>query len=318
MQMEGPKRLLKEAIRRGVVLLVIVAPLLAACWRVTEQRPLGALTFGLYVAVVGLLVLCEYWLAFDPQWGSALGGSKTDLFYVIIASVMDKMSFLFCVTAVASIGRDLAGHLQINLWPSSQSLGFQVVVALLIADMATYFRHRLFHASALLWRFHRIHHSMEELYWIRSAYTHPLEQLCILTAIMLPIALLGAGEGVVAIVAFVFGLSGLLQHANIDSRSLVLNYVFATPEVHRIHHSTDEQRSHSNFSAFFVLMDLLFGTYYQPARASGPLQVGLEGVTVFPRDFLTQLAMPFQREPILDGVGVWQANENGVSAANEP
>ena len=70
-----------------------------------------------------------------------------------------------------------------------------------IADAAAYFRHRLFHTSSVLWRFHRIHHSMTELYWIRSAYTHPLEQLCILMAIMLPIALLGAGDDVVAVVA---------------------------------------------------------------------------------------------------------------------
>ena len=53
----------------------------------------------------------------------------------------------------------------------------QVLAALLIADAGAYFRHRLFHKSSLLWRFHRIHHSMTELYWIRSAYTHPLEQL---------------------------------------------------------------------------------------------------------------------------------------------
>jgi sterol desaturase/sphingolipid hydroxylase (fatty acid hydroxylase superfamily) len=142
--------------------------------------------------------------------------------------------------------------------------------------------------------------------------------LCILLAIMLPIALLGAGEEVVAIVAFVFGLSGLLQHANIDSRSLVLNYVFATPEVHRVHHCTDERPSHSNFSAFFVVMDLLFGTYYRPAQGAAPLQVGLEGVRVFPRDFLTQLAMPFRRDPLRDGVGVWGRSEDGVSAANQP
>jgi sterol desaturase/sphingolipid hydroxylase (fatty acid hydroxylase superfamily) len=168
--------------------MVVVVPLLAACWWVSEQRPLGELTLGVYVAVAGLLILCEHWLAFNRAWGSAIRGSKTDVLYVIIATVMDKLSFVVCVTAIASIGRGLAGYFQIGLWPSGRSLGFQVVAALLIADAAAYFRHRLFHTSSVLWRFHRIHHSMTELYWIRSAYTHPLEQLCILMAIMLPIA----------------------------------------------------------------------------------------------------------------------------------
>jgi ornithine lipid hydroxylase len=318
-QRGGRNVLLREAIRRSVVLVVIGGALLAACWRVSAQRPLGELTLGIYIAVAGLLMLCEHGLAFNHGWGSALRGSKTDFLYVIIATAMDKASFVVCVTAVAAIGRALAEFFPISLWPSSGSVGFQVVVALLVADTATYFRHRLFHKSSLLWRFHRIHHSMTELYWIRSAYTHPLEQLCIMMAIMLPIALLGAGDEVVAIVAFLFGLSGLLQHANIDTRSSVLNYIFATPEVHRVHHCTDERRSLSNFSAFFVVMDLLFGTYYRPARAEAPLRVGLEGVPVFPSDFLSHLAMPFRRDPIgLDAGGPWERNRSGVSAAEEP
>ena len=299
--------------------MIVAGPLLAACWGVSQQRPLGSLTLGVYVAVVGLLILCEHGLAFERAWGSAVRGSKTDFLYVIVATAMDKASFVVCVTAVAAIGRGLASYFQINLWPSSWSFAFQLAAALLIADAAAYFRHRLFHKSSLLWRFHRIHHSMTELYWIRSAYTHPLEQLCILMAIMLPIAFLGAGDEVVAVVAFLFGVSGLLQHANIDARSSVLNYVFATPEVHRVHHVADERPSHSNYSAFFVLMDIVFGTYDRPARSQVPVRVGLPGVTAFPRDFLSHLAMPFAPDPIgFDGNGGWQRSQREATAANEP
>ena len=313
------RELLKDAIRRSVVLVVLVGPLLAAYWCVGAQRPLGPLTLAIYVAAVGVLILCEQWLSFTKEWGSALRGSRTDFLYVLIATLMDKASFVVCVTAIASIGRDLAGWFQISLWPTGWSLGLQVVAALLIADTATYFRHRLFHKSSVLWRFHRIHHSMTELYWIRSAYTHPLEQLCILMAIMLPIALLGAGDAVVAAVAFLFGLSGLLQHANVDSRSSVLNYVFATPEVHRIHHRADEQGSHCNFSAFFVLMDILLSTYDRPGQAAAPIRVGLEGVSAFPRDFLSHLAMPFGRDPIALGRdGVWGRGRSDIPAASDP
>ena len=318
-QAVGDHGLLKGGIRRSVVLLVVAVPLLAACWSVSERRPLGALTFGIYVAVAGFLIGCERWLAFDRAWGSAMRGSKTDFLYVIIATVMDKASFVFCVTAIATIGRGLASHLQISLWPNGWSLAFQVAAALLIADAGAYFRHRLFHWSSVLWRFHRIHHSMTELYWIRSAYTHPLEQLCIMMVIMLPIAFLGAGNDVIAVVAFVFGLSGLLQHANIDTRSSILNFLFATPEVHRVHHGADERGNHSNFSAFFVLMDIVFGTYDWTARSQAPLRVGLEDVTAFPRDFLSHLAMPFRSDPIrLDPNGGWSRSQSEVAAADEP
>jgi sterol desaturase/sphingolipid hydroxylase (fatty acid hydroxylase superfamily) len=61
----------------------------------------------------------------------------------------------------------------------------------------------------------------------------------------------------------------------------------------------------SNFSAFFVLMDILFGTYCRPTPSEDPVRVGLAGVTAFPGDFLSHLVMPFKRDPVaLDGDGV--------------
>jgi hypothetical protein len=118
-----------------------------------------------------------------------------------------------------------------------------------------------------------------------------VEQLCIMIAIMLPIALLGAGGEIIALVAFVYGLSGLLQHANIDARSSILNFVFATPEVHRIHHRADER---------------------------APVRVGLEGVTAFPGDFLSHLVMPFKPDPVaLDSDGAWRQRPGEVSGTNK-
>jgi sterol desaturase/sphingolipid hydroxylase (fatty acid hydroxylase superfamily) len=313
------KGLLKEAVQRSLVLIALAGPLLAACWWVREQRPLGALTLGVYIAVAAALILCERWLAFNHAWGSAIRGSGTDFIYVIVASLTEKASFIVCVTAIAAVGRWLAAHFQISLWPTHWNLGLQIAMALLIADAGAYLRHRLSHSSGLLWRLHRIHHSMTELSWIRSAYTHPLEQLFIMMAIMLPISLLGAGNDVVAVVAFLFGLSGLLQHANIDTRSSVLNFVFATPEVHRMHHGATERGNNSNFSAFFVLMDIVFGTFDRPARSPAPLRVGLADVTAFPRDFLSHLALPFRRDPVgLEGDGGWGRSGSEVAAANEP
>lgn len=293
----GSRELLRGALRGGVSIAVVALPMAVACWWATTGRPLGVFSFAVYVATVALLVLCEYWLPFDRRWGSALRGNRTDIAYVVLATAMDKAMFLACVTAVAAVGRELADRFQVQLWPTTWSLGWQVVIALVVADVATYFRHRLAHRSAFLWRFHRVHHSMPGLYWIRSAYTHPLEQLMILGAIMLPIAFLGAGDRVVAVVAFLFGLSGLLQHANVDARSSVLNRVFATPEVHRSHHRADSG-NRTNFSAFFVLMDILFGTYDPPARQERGFRVGLEDEPDFPGDFLSHLTIPFRPDPV--------------------
>jgi len=295
-QREDAQGVLRQVLRWSVVPLVIVAPLVVVCWHAAAGGPLGTLTLAIYVAVALLLIACEYALAFDENWGSALKGSLTDFVYVGAASLVEKATLALCAFAAAALGRLLSVDLGLSVWPTGWPLALQVVLALLIADVGTYLRHRLFHRSSLLWRFHQIHHSATGLYWIRSAYTHPLEQLAIMLAMMFPIALLGAGNVVIVIVAFVYGLSGLLQHANVDARSSILNRVFSTPEVHRFHHGANEKGNASNFSAFFVFMDMLFGTYCHPDEHEAPRKVGLEGVTDFPGDFLTHLVLPLRRD----------------------
>ena len=316
----GLRELLKEAMRRSLVPVVVVAPLLVVCWQASAGRPLGKLTLGIYIGMAGLLILCEYALAFSEEWGTTVKGNLTDFLYVAAASLTEKLTFVLCAALAAYFGRGLSSQLGIGSpWPSDWNLAFQVLAALLIADVGTYLRHRLFHASSVLWRFHQIHHSATGLYWIRSAYTHPLEQFAIMLAIMLPIALLGAGDEVIVVVAFAYGLSGLLQHANIAARSSFLNRIFATTEVHRIHHGVNEREYTSNFSAFFVFMDILFGTYRQPELHEAPRRVGLEGVRVFPADFLTHLALPFKRDPV--GIQLddeWVRAQAELSAAEKP
>src|SRR5258706_3669973 len=121
---EGPPRaMLQEVLRRSVMVAVVAVPLLAASWRVSGGRPLGLFSFEIYLAVAGLLVLCEHWLPFDPRWRSALRGSKTDFAYVIVASVMDKVTFVVCVTTIASVGRAVAGYFTIDLSPNGMGPG---------------------------------------------------------------------------------------------------------------------------------------------------------------------------------------------------
>ncbi len=315
----APRGLLSGALRHGIMLIVVVGPLIALCAQLGGPLPFDRVSLGYYIAMAGLLVLCEHWLTFQRHWGSAVRGSLTDFLYVGVATALDKGTFLLCATVVATLGHQLSAAFGIALWPGHWPFAAQLLMALVIADIGTYFRHRLFHRVDFLWRFHQIHHSMTGLYWIRSAYTHPLEQLCIMLAIMFPMSLLGAGVEVLAPVVFLFGLSGLVQHANVDASSGWLNYLFATPEVHRVHHAANETGDRSNYSAFFVLMDHLFGTYVRPVRAEAPREVGLEGVSDFPSSFFTHLTLPFRRDPTAtEPADAWRASAGPVSEPNNP
>jgi sterol desaturase/sphingolipid hydroxylase (fatty acid hydroxylase superfamily) len=76
-----------------------------------------------------------------------------------------------------------------------------------------------------------------------------------------------------------------------------LSRIFATSEVHRFHHGANARGNASNYSAFFVFMDMLFGTYCRPEHHEAPRILGLEGVKTFPDNFFRHLVLPFQRDP---------------------
>ena len=58
-----------------------------------------------------------------------------------------------------------------------QPYWIQVIEAVILADLGFYVAHRLFHGVPWLWRFHAIHHSIQELDWLASVRVHVLSIL---------------------------------------------------------------------------------------------------------------------------------------------
>jgi sterol desaturase/sphingolipid hydroxylase (fatty acid hydroxylase superfamily) len=144
----------------------------------------------------------------------------------------------------------------------------------LLFDCLYYWFHRLQHAVPLLWRFHSVHHAIEELN-AASCYHHVSEAVFRLPFILLPLMLI-----VELRVPDVFILSaglvawGQFVHANTRVSFGPLDYVFAGPRFHRVHHSLAEQHHDKNFASFFPFLDLLFGTAYFP-RSDEVVRTGL-------------------------------------------
>lgn len=59
---------------------------------------------------------------------------------------------------------------------------------------------------------------------------------------------------------------GLLNHLNVRVGVGRLNWLVSTPQIHRIHHSTQPEHEDKNFAAYFPVCDVLFGTYYPPRK----------------------------------------------------
>ena len=136
-----------------------------------------------------------------------------------------------------------------------------VIICFVIGDLLSWCYHYLKHRSTLLWRFHAVHHSTDDLNVFSDQRIHVAEHFINRTVITLPFFMIG---GNAAAVVFWFVLARVwyvrFVHANIRTNLGPLRYVLVTPQYHRIHHSIEPQDRDHNFGAVLSIWDRLFGT----------------------------------------------------------
>jgi sterol desaturase/sphingolipid hydroxylase (fatty acid hydroxylase superfamily) len=73
----------------------------------------------------------------------------------------------------------------------------------------------------------------------------------------------------------------VFSHANLrlsPALERVVRYVVVTPDLHRIHHSSWQPETDSNFGAVFPIWDLVFGTFRaEPRDGHQRMRLGLDG-----------------------------------------
>ncbi len=176
---------------------------------------------------------------------------------------------------------------------AAQSLWIQIPAAIIIADIGFYAAHRLFHAVPFLWRFHAIHHSIEELDWLAAHRVHPLDQVITSGFSMLPLLALGFSDAAIAGYALSYLLQSHLVHANVRIPFGPLTRLVASPHYHHWHHANVPGLHDKNFSAQLTFMDRLFGTLLLPDAL--PARYGTDHDV--PQIYPLQMLWPLTREP---------------------
>ncbi|WAS92149.1 sterol desaturase family protein [Nannocystis punicea] len=197
------------------------------------------------------------------------------------------------VTALTWVDYALVGvwPLSLRTWSMELPLWIQVVLALVLGDLLTYWFHRACHSWGPLWRFHAVHHSAEELDWLAAHREHPVDGVLTQLCVNLPGIALGLPFAALGGLAMFRGLWAILIHANVQLPLGPLGLVLGAPELHHWHHARVERTRH-NFANLAPYLDLLFGTYHRPR---GP-ETYLLGLTEpWPRRYLAQLVRPFRR-----------------------
>jgi sterol desaturase/sphingolipid hydroxylase (fatty acid hydroxylase superfamily) len=147
------------------------------------------------------------------------------------------------------------------LWPRAWPVAAQLVLAILVAELAFYWIHRLSHHKKVLWRFHGVHHSITEVHWLNSGYLHVVDAFLNFFFYFMPLRFLGVPDDVFGWFLMTTMCTGTLEHANFRYDSGPIKYLFNTAELHRLHHSVHADVSQKNFGKITCLWDLVFGTF---------------------------------------------------------
>ncbi|MBT5031895.1 MAG: sterol desaturase family protein [Proteobacteria bacterium] len=170
-----------------------------------------------------------------------------------------------------------------HLWGLWEQIGLndapELFLSIVLLDLAIWAQHLVSHKWAWLWRIHRVHHLDISVDASTAVRFHPAEIIISLGYKAILIVSLGISPLAIASFEIMLAASAMFNHANLNlsiKLDKVLRKLIVTPDMHRIHHSTDRVEHDSNYGFFFSFWDRLFGAYTEaPKIAHTQMPLGL-------------------------------------------
>jgi sterol desaturase/sphingolipid hydroxylase (fatty acid hydroxylase superfamily) len=190
---------------------------------------------------------------------------------------------MLVTTLTAELGRHLhLGLIDLRFASGKGVAGLAgaILLSLLIGDFFYYWWHRFAH-KPFLWQSHKLHHMdphMDVLTNYRDSWGDTLSGSFIQSLPVVILFKLDPTEAVTAggILGVILGSYSYFFHTNIRLQYRKATALIVGPQWHRIHHSRLPEHRDKNFAAMFPIWDVLFGTYYHPARGEFP-PTGVDG-----------------------------------------
>ncbi|QUL36733.1 sterol desaturase family protein [Erythrobacter sp. JK5] len=213
-----------------------------------------------------------------------------DVLYMLLGALATMLLSVFFIAIVVSLlGPWIPGSA--SEFVASQPVWLQVILLIVVGDFYYYWAHRTFHAVPLLWKFHAVHHSIQDLDWVAAHRTHPVDTALTNSGVLILAILLDFSVLAVLIFSFQFFWHSLLKHSNVAVGWGPLRWVYLTPTFHHWHHANVKEAYDKNFAGQLPLWDVLFGTAIM-REDEGPARYGVDDPV--PVTFLGSLAYPFR------------------------
>jgi sterol desaturase/sphingolipid hydroxylase (fatty acid hydroxylase superfamily) len=142
-------------------------------------------------------------------------------------------------------------------------------------DGLNWFAHLANHRVRVLWRFHELHHSQEDMNVLTVFRTHPLIHVSYLIALLPGIVLVANGALPITLLV-IYGGVVAFAHSNTNLGFGPLGRIFVSPNFHRIHHQLDGPQD-VNLGFALTIWDQLFGRAVFPTVATIRTDTGLPG-----------------------------------------
>lgn len=177
------------------------------------------------------------------------------------------------------------------------------VLLLLALDFAKWLAHYLEHMVPVFWEFHKVHHSAEVLTPVTNYRLHPMDYVleqslvAVFTGLVAGVFSYWFGNGLQVYTVFnmsvllaVYWITNNLRHSHIPLSYGRLDYIFSSPILHQVHHSSEKRHHDTNYALIFSFWDYLAGTLYVPKKGE-QFRLGLSGD--FPRPYSGVFALYF-------------------------
>lgn len=229
---------------------------------------------GAFFGILGVMAVWEFLaprrvltISKSVRWINNLG-------IVFFNSFLLRLIFPAAAVGMASFtsvqGWGIFNYFELPFW-------LVVIASVVIMDFIIYLQHVMVHAVPALWRLHRMHHADLDFDVTTGARFHPLEIILSMLIKFATIVVLGPPVLAVVIFEVVLNATAMFNHGNVRlplRLDRVLRWIVVTPDMHRVHHSVEDDEANSNFGFNLPWWDRLFGTYRDQPRA------GHEGMTI--------------------------------------
>jgi sterol desaturase/sphingolipid hydroxylase (fatty acid hydroxylase superfamily) len=148
-----------------------------------------------------------------------------------------------------------------NLIPWRMSLNWWTFIpCYIIFDFFSYWTHNISHRLRFFWATHVVHHSGNHYNLTVSFRLSWLQYLKVI--FIFPVALMGFHPVIIFITNQIAILFQFWVHTEyIHKMPRFIEYIFATPSNHRVHHGSQAKYINKNYGATFIIWDRMFGTF---------------------------------------------------------